>query len=90
MALNVLSGIALTDGTGLGFAFGKAEVVFERTYWSGGGRRDVPGRTYDVFPDGKRFLMIKESDPGDETEPTHLILVQNFGAELERLVPTNQ
>ena len=64
-----------------GLAPGSAEVVLE-------GRDFAPsgfGRSYDISPDGKRFLMIKE--PG-ETASTELNLVLNWFQELERLVPT--
>ncbi len=71
-----------TDGS---FTFGNPEVVFEETYYFRG-RRDL-GRTYDISPDGKRFLMIKEGGPGGETEATQLILVLNWFEELKRLVP---
>ena len=62
------------------FAPGNAEEVFEG-YWAG-----ALGRTYDISPDGERFLMIKESAGGDSPE---FILVQNWFEELKRLVPTN-
>ena len=52
-------------------------------------RANCVGRTYDISPDGERFLMIKEGGLGDETEPTQLILVQNWFEELNRLVPTD-
>ena len=68
------------------FTFGNPEVVFEQTYFTGS---PVRGHNYDISPDGKRFLMIKEGDPGGETEPTQLILVQNWFEELKRLVPTD-
>ncbi len=69
------------------FAFGNPEVVLEETYYF---RRSANlGRTYDISPDGKRFLMIKEGGPRDETEPTQLILVLNWFDELKRLVPTD-
>jgi eukaryotic-like serine/threonine-protein kinase len=58
--------------------------LFEQRYFVGGNS----GRTYDVSPDGQRFLMIK--GPGTETStasPT-LILVQHWDTELKRLVPT--
>ena len=43
------------------------------------------GRTYDVSPDGQRFLMIK---PGVwTTAPSSLVIVQNWQEELKRLVP---
>jgi len=47
------------------------------------------GRTYDIAPDGKRFLMIKAVGDADQTAvPTSLVVVQNWGEELKRLVPT--
>jgi eukaryotic-like serine/threonine-protein kinase len=53
--------------------------LFERRYY-------VPrnsGRSYDVSPDGQRFLMIKGTDA-----PPVLILVQHWDEELKRLAPT--
>jgi serine/threonine-protein kinase len=47
-------------------------------------------RTYDVSPDGKRFLMIKEGNPDEVAAPPSLILVQNWFEELKRLVPTKR
>ena len=67
------------------FTFGNPEVVFEQTYFG----NTFLGRTYDISPDGKRFLMIKQASPGGETEPTQLILVLNWFEELKRLVPTD-
>ena len=63
------------------FAPGNAQVVF-------GGRTLAPalGHSYDISPDGKRFLMIKE--PTRDASSTEIILVQNWFQELERLVPT--
>jgi len=47
------------------------------------------GRTYDISPDGQRFLMIKESGGSDQTAvPSSLIVVQHWTEELKRLVPT--
>ena len=63
-----------------GIAFGNPEVVVERPYFAGGGL----GRTYDVAPDGKRFLMLKAQG----TSERELIFVQNWSEELKRLVPT--
>ena len=42
---------------------------------------------YDVAPDGQHFVMIEEGE--SQPAPTQLILVQNWGEELKRLVPTN-
>jgi serine/threonine-protein kinase len=46
------------------------------------------GRTYDVSPDGQRFLMIKEGGGTDQTAaPPQIIVVQNWTEEWKRLVP---
>ena len=47
------------------------------------------GRSYDISPDGQRFLMIKEvSDASQAAAPRNLIVVLNWVEELKRLVPT--
>jgi hypothetical protein len=48
-----------------------------------------PARTYDVSPDGQRFLMIKAADASDKTStPTSIVVVEHWFEELKRLVPT--
>ena len=48
-----------------------------------------PGRSYDISPDGQRFLLLKAGDGSGQTAaPTSLIVVQHFDEELKRLVPT--
>jgi serine/threonine-protein kinase len=45
-------------------------------------------RTYDVAPDGRRFLMIKRSDPATLTSAApQMVVVQNWFEEVRRLVP---
>ncbi len=39
-------------------------------------------RDFDVMPDGRRFVMVRR---GSDVAPGHLILVQNFVQELDRL-----
>ena len=68
------------------FAPGNAEELFGAGgYVAGGGRRI--GRSYDISPDGERFLMIKESD---ETSSTEFVVILNWFEELKRLVPTGR
>jgi Tol biopolymer transport system component len=43
-------------------------------------------RLFDIAPDGKHFVMIRNER---ESEPTEFRVVQNWFKELERLVPTN-
>jgi hypothetical protein len=45
------------------------------------------GRTYDISPDGQRFLMVKPVNASN-APPPQLIVVQHFDEELKRLVPT--
>ncbi len=64
-----------TDGE---LVLGRPTVLFERGY--------PPGyATFAVTPDGQRFIDLDDSVA--EPPPTHLVLVQNFGEELKRLVP---
>ena len=44
------------------------------------------GQTYDVSPDGKRFLMLRIGSSSRAT-PGSLVLVQNFLADLQRKMP---
>jgi eukaryotic-like serine/threonine-protein kinase len=48
------------------------------------------GRMYDVSPDGRRFLMIKESSTSHEPAASaRIIFVQNWFEELKRRAPTH-
>jgi len=61
-------------------------LVKEGYFTSPGGNL---GRTYDIAPEGQRFLMIKEGGGTDQpAAPAQLIVVQHWTEELKRLVPT--
>jgi hypothetical protein len=63
-----------------------ATLVKGRYYRGGAGSNGI--RSYDVSPDGKRFLMIKDAgEPGQSVEPTSIVVVRNWFEELKRLVP---
>jgi serine/threonine-protein kinase len=47
------------------------------------------GRSYDVSPDGQRFLMIKEGGPEAPAPTPSLVVVQHWFEELKRLAPTH-
>ena len=47
-----------------------------------------PGRTYDISPDGQRFLVLKPTNEPNASPP-QLVVVQHFDEELKRLVPVN-
>jgi len=65
------------------FRAGTPAAVFERadlsTAW---------GRSYDVAPDGRRFLLALNKDATTNLAPAQMILVQHWFEELKRLVPT--
>jgi eukaryotic-like serine/threonine-protein kinase len=65
---------------GASFAFGNPRVVVKNaayTYWV-----SSVGRSYDVAPNGERFLMLKEE--GQAAAAIHV--VKNWGTELGRLL----
>jgi len=65
------------------FSAGKPEVLFEGRYVRT--RFPPPAyQYYDIFPDGKRFLMIKEV----EGSTAQINVILNWFEELKRLVPT--
>jgi serine/threonine-protein kinase len=67
------------------FTVGKPRVLWEamsQRYPAGTG-----GRTYDVAPDGRRFLMTQQRDDGSQPPITQVVLVQNWLEELKRLAP---
>ena len=77
---------------------GPSQKLFEGPYFFGPGSR-LAGltRTYDVSPDGRRFLMIRASQL-DSTNPKivlmrqpeeGLVVIQNWYQELRSLVPVN-
>lgn len=68
-------------GNGPDLHGGHPDDGFEGEYFLGAG-----GRTYDVSPDGERFLMIKQVE--SQAAEQKIIVVQNWFEELKRLVPT--
>lgn len=63
----------------------KPRVLFEGQYLLT--RFPQAGVTYDVSPDGQRFLMVKEIE--QTTTATQINVVLNWFEELTRRVPTN-
>ena len=64
------------------FSAGKPARVFNATYST-----PLPPRPYDVSPDGKRFLMLKDSAPGDpNATPASMVLVEHWFEELKQRV----
>jgi len=46
--------------------------------------------TYDVAPDGRRFLMIKDADDANAVKRAQIVVVRNWREELKRLVPVQR
>ena len=69
------------ETSGAQFRYGKPTKVFETPYAGN-------FYSYDVTPDGQRFLMMKESEPGDRSRPTSMVVVLNWLEELKQRVPT--
>ena len=64
------------------FRAGRPTKLFEGPYFS-----LYPIRSYDVAPDGQRFLMLRDDKPGVEPA-TEMNVILNWFEELKRLVPT--
>jgi serine/threonine-protein kinase len=81
--------IAVVVEHGPTFRVGTPRMLFEADYVL---EADQSGaHNYDVSRDGQRFLMLAPATPavGEEIRP-RIAVVQNWGDELKRLVPTNQ
>lgn len=80
-----LDGLLMRAEVTLGDAFnaGRPERVLDRTYFYGLGMSQ--GGTYDVSPDGRRFLMVKDGTSDDQQ--ARIIVVRHWAEELKRLVP---
>jgi eukaryotic-like serine/threonine-protein kinase len=65
------------------FTFGNPRMLFDGPYLA-----PQVARTYDVAPDGQRFLMIKRAPQkeGERTPQPKLVLVQNWFEDVKRLV----
>ncbi|MBI4887902.1 MAG: PD40 domain-containing protein, partial [Acidobacteria bacterium] len=76
--------MAVPVQAGTTFAAGRAAVVVGPAFLA-----PNAGRNYDVSPDGRRFLMIKQATGEGAAAPVQLVVVQNWLEELKRLVPAN-
>jgi hypothetical protein len=66
------------------FSAAKPRLVFQGDYVRGA----IYTRGYDVTPDGRRFLMMKSSEP--EAAATEIQFVTNWIEELKRRVPAGR
>ncbi len=71
------------EARGTVWSAGTPVALLQGRYFTGS-----QGRTYDVSPDGRRFLMVKEAGADSDARP-QIIVVQNWFEELRRLAPVN-
>jgi serine/threonine-protein kinase len=74
--------VAVAIQTQPAFSVGNPTKLFDARY-----RSAINSRSYDVTPDGQRFLFIKNA--ADAPLSSSFIVVQNWFEELKRLVPVN-
>jgi Tol biopolymer transport system component len=77
--------MALDIATQPSFAAGKPRVLFEGQY----ARTLFTIPSYDVSPDGQRFLMLKPTEQ-EQSAPTQINVVLNWFEELKQKVPTGK
>lgn len=68
------------------FAVGKPRLLFQGKQVGGVGG-GLQAANYDVTPDGRRFVMVREEER--QAEPTQFNIVVNWLNEVRRLVPTH-
>jgi serine/threonine-protein kinase len=73
--------------SGQAFVAGTPKRLLDTAYYPGFTPAGVPLRGYDVSPDGKRFLMIKEASGESGAPPPKITVVVNLQEELKRLLP---
>jgi serine/threonine-protein kinase len=66
---------------------GTPTKLLEPRYFTGAS--NIGGMSYDVSPDGRRFLMIKQAGNDQTAAPPQIVIVKNWIEELKRLAPTN-
>jgi serine/threonine-protein kinase len=80
----VLMAVPIAAGTN--FTVGSPVKLLDPKYFAG--TPGIAGRTYDVSPDGERFLMIKDNASGTQA-PTvaNIVVVLNWFEELKARLP---
>jgi len=82
-AAGMLTSVAVQT-TGPTFSAGNPAKLFDGRYAT-----PINARTYDVSPDGRRFVMIKEGLDADKESPS-LVVVERWVEELKAKVPQSK
>ena len=87
-------GVTVDMDAGPGFRHGTPELIFAGQYAGTSTAFVAQNRTYDISPDGQRFLMLKAGGAADADDPfaglTQIHVVTNWFQELKARVPTGQ
>jgi serine/threonine-protein kinase len=78
--------MAVRIGAGPNFSAGSPVKLLDPKYFAG--TPGTAGRTYDVSPDGERFLMIKDNASGTQApNVANIVVVLNWFEELKARLP---
>jgi serine/threonine-protein kinase len=75
--------------TGASFSAGKPTRFFAQGYSNAAWTRGQGGRTFDLTPDGQRFLVVEDAPDEDSRRDNRMNVVLNWPAQLERIGPTH-
>jgi Tol biopolymer transport system component/predicted Ser/Thr protein kinase len=77
--------LAVTVEADAGFSAGRPRVLFRGNYSEAGGANRP---SYDVAPDGQRFLMMRDEAPSEQSSSgTQVVVVDNWFEELMQRAP---
>ena len=79
--------LAVSVKTDPSFSFGAPKPLFHGTYVSSNFIGSSETTSWDLSPDGKRFLMMKETGSGASEAPRRINIVLNWLEELKQRVP---
>jgi hypothetical protein len=81
--------MAVPIRTGADFSYETPKPLFRGTYVSADMSLNVlESHPWDISPDGKRFLMMQETEPAADAIPRKINIVLNWIEELKQKVPT--
>jgi eukaryotic-like serine/threonine-protein kinase len=84
----LLTSVAIPAATGATLSAGTPVRILSKKYYAGASLLGLDLRSYDVSPDGQRFLMIKEPESGPTTiQSVDMIFVLNWVEELKDRLP---
>jgi dipeptidyl aminopeptidase/acylaminoacyl peptidase len=70
---------------GSSFVYGKPQTLFDVSAYE-----MANGRTFDISPDGKRFLMLKNAVSGEKAARPSIVVVSHWFDEVKARMPARQ